>query len=447
MSRDISDKVSHMTRGTEPQRERRYVLAVLVLVFASSHVDRQIMGILGQPIKESLALTDTQLGLMTGLMFALFYATLGMPMAMWADRGNRRNIIALSISLWSAATAICGAASTYVQLLIARIFVGVGEAGSNPPSHSIIADLYEPEVRTTAMAIFATGVNFGILIGFLLGGWVNEWIGWRWAFVIAGLPGLILGLIVRFTVREPIRGQSDPGAMVNRPPRFPVVIRTMMQKPVVLHFVLGSALASFVGYAVVLWVPVYFVRIHEVGTGIAGTWLALLIGGGGALGTFLGGYFADRLSTRLGPSWRSWIIAIAIIAALPFSLLTYFSDTAFQGFVAFVIPSILGGVFIGPTFAMVQSRMPIEMRSVAASINLFVGNIIGLGVGPYAVGAISDTLQPTYGGDSLRYALSALAIVSIWSSLHFFLGGRRIRDEVLLVAPGTPSDSPTIERG
>ena len=179
----FANDTSDMTEGTKPQRERRYVLAILVLVFASSHVDRQIMGILGQPIKESLALTDTQLGLMTGLMFALFYATLGMPIAMWADRGNRRNIIALSISLWSAATAICGAAANYGQLLVARIFVGVGEAGSNPPSHSIIADLYEPEVRTTAMAIFATGVNFGILIGFLLGGWVNEWIGWRWAFV------------------------------------------------------------------------------------------------------------------------------------------------------------------------------------------------------------------------------------------------------------------------
>ena len=439
------NEAPHSIDSKEPQRERRYVLAVLVLVFASSHVDRQIMGILGQPIKESLALTDTQLGLMTGLMFALFYATLGMPMAMWADRGNRRNIIALSISLWSAATAICGAASNYGQLLIARVFVGVGEAGSNPPSHSIIADLYEPEVRTTAMAIFATGVNFGILIGFLLGGWVNEWIGWRWAFVIAGLPGLILGLIVRFTLREPVRGQSDPGALVKRAPPFAVVIRTMVKKPVVLHFVLGSALASFVGYAVVLWIPVYFVRIHEVGTGMTGTWLALLIGGGGALGTFLGGYFADRLSIRYGPRWRSWVVAIAIVAALPFSLVTYFSDSAFGGFIAFVVPAILGGVFIGPTFAMVQSQMPIEMRSVAASLNLFVGNIIGLGLGPYAVGAISDVLRPTYGGNSLRYALSALAIVSIWSALHFFLGGRQIRDEASLIAPGTPTKPPTIE--
>ncbi|MFP6796157.1 MAG: MFS transporter [Pseudomonadales bacterium] len=445
MSGSIANEASHMTRGTEPRRERRYVLAILVLVFASSHVDRQIMGILGQPIKESLALTDTQLGLMTGLMFAVFYATLGMPMAMWADRGNRRNIIALSISLWSAATAICGAASNYGQLLIARIFVGVGEAGSNPPSHSIIADLYEPDVRTTAMAIFATGVNFGILIGFLLGGWVNEWIGWRWAFVIAGLPGLILGLVVRFTLREPIRGQSDPGELVRQAPPFPIVFRTMVKKRVVLHFVLGSALASFVGYAVVLWIPVYFVRIHDVGTGMAGTWLALLIGGGGALGTFLGGYFADRLSISRGPSWRSWIAAIAIVAALPFSLLTYFSDSAFQGFIAFMIPSILGGVFIGPTFAMVQSQMPIEMRSVAASINLFVGNIIGLGLGPYAVGAISDTLQPTYGEDSLRYALSALAIVSIWSALHFFLGGRQIRKEGLLTSPGAPPNPSSID--
>ncbi|MEC9252292.1 MAG: hypothetical protein VX697_04810, partial [Pseudomonadota bacterium] len=158
-----------------------------------------------------------------------------------------------------------------------------------------------------------------------------------------------------------------------------------------------------------------------------------------------GGYFADRLSIRHGPSWRSWIIALAIIVALPFSLVTYFSDSAFQGFIAFAIPSILGGVYIGPTFAMVQSQMPIEMRSVAASINLFVGNIIGLGLGPYAVGAISDALQPTYGSNSLRYALSTLAIISVWSALHFFLGGRRIRDGFSPTSAGTISNPRAIE--
>lgn len=403
--------------------QRRYTLFMLVVVFASSHVDRQIMGILGQPIKESLNLSDTQLGLMTGFMFALFYATLGMPMAMWADRGNRRNIIALAISLWSAATAACGIVQNYWQLMLARIFVGVGEAGSNPPSHSIIADLYAPNVRATAMAIFATAVNIGILIGFLLGGWVNEWIGWRWAFVIAGLPGLILGLIVRFTVREPPRGYVEPELEVKKAPPFFAVVRSMRQQPVVIHFVLGGALASFVGYAVVLWLPVFFVRIHEQGTGVTGTWLALLVGVGGAIGTFCGGYFADRLSNR-NPGWRAWVVSIAILVAAPFSIAVYFSPTPLFGFLAFIVPGIVGGVYIGPGFAAIQSQMPIEMRSVAAAVNLFVGNIIGLGVGPFTVGLLSDLLQPAYGADSLRVALAALTGVSLWAAAHFYMAGR-----------------------
>ena len=186
-------------------RQRRYTLFMLVLVFTSSHVDRQIMGILGQPIKESLMISDTQLGLLTGIMFAVFYATLGMPMAMWADRNNRRNLISFSVFLWSLMTALCAAASNFMQLLLLRIGVGVGEAGSNPPSHSMIADLYPPERRSTAMAIFGTGINWGILIGFLVGGWINEWYGWRVAFLVVGLPGILLALAVQFTVKEPPR--------------------------------------------------------------------------------------------------------------------------------------------------------------------------------------------------------------------------------------------------
>lgn len=405
--------------------QRRYTLLLLLLVFASSHVDRQIMGILGQPIKESLGLSDTQLGLMTGFMFAVFYATLGMPMAMWADRGNRRNIIALAISLWSVATAVCGVVQNYWQLLVARILVGVGEAGSNPPSHSIIADLYAPNVRATAMAIFATAVNIGILIGFLLGGWVNEWIGWRWAFVIAGLPGLVLGLIVRFTLREPPRGYAEPNLQVEAAPPFWHVVRTMARQPTVLHFVIGGALASFVGYAVVLWLPVFFVRVHGVGTGITGTWLALLVGVGGGIGTFLGGYVADRLSV-VNNGWRAWVVAIAIVAAVPFSVAVYFSPTPTYGFVAFVVPGVLGGVFIGPGFAAVQSHMPVAMRSVGAAVSLFVGNIIGLGIGPFAVGLLSDLFEPAYGGDSLRYALACLSFVSLWAALHYLLAGRHL---------------------
>ena len=279
-------------------RQRRYTLFMLVLVFTSSHVDRQIMGILGQPIKESLMISDTQLGLLTGIMFAVFYATLGMPMAMWADRNNRRNLISFSVFLWSLMTALCAAASNFMQLLLLRIGVGVGEAGSNPPSHSMIADLYPPERRSTAMAIFGTGINWGILIGFLVGGWINEWYGWRVAFLVVGLPGILLALAVQFTVKEPPRGYSEALKTESKPPRFWTVVGFMWRSPVLRHVVIAGALVSFAGYASVIWVPIYLVRIHEMSTGEVGSYLALLIGVGGAIGIYLGGRIADFMAAR-----------------------------------------------------------------------------------------------------------------------------------------------------
>ena len=284
-------------------RQKNYTLFVLVLVFTSSHVDRQIMGILGQPIKESLQISDTQLGLLTGIMFAVFYATLGMPMAMWADRRNRRNLISFSVFLWSGMTALCGAAANFTQLLLLRIGVGVGEAGSNPPSHSIIADLYPKEQRATAMAVFGTGINWGILNGFLVGGWINEWYGWRTAFVVVGLPGILIAVLVRFTLTEPPRGYADAQGEkppVVTPPPFWTVVKFMAANRVLRNIVAAGALIAFTGYASVIWVPIYLVRIHGMGTGEVGSYLALFIGVGGAIGIYLGGRLADFLSAKHG---------------------------------------------------------------------------------------------------------------------------------------------------
>jgi predicted MFS family arabinose efflux permease len=385
---------------TISNRQRTYTLAVLVLVFTSSHIDRQIVAILGQPIKEALAISDTQLGLLTGVMFALFYATLGMPMAMWADRNNRRNLIAFSIALWSAMTALCGMAQSYVQLLLARIGVGVGEAGSNPPSHSIIADLYGPTERATALAIFSTGVNLGIMLGYLIGGWVNEWLDWRWAFIVAGLPGLAIALLVRLTVREPPRGYSDGGAGADAlaAPAFSAVVRTMFSSAVLRHIVIGNTLVSFTGYALVLWVPVFLVRVHGMGTGEAGSVLALLVGGGGAIGTFAGGWLADRLSAR-NPAWRAWIITAAVLLSLPLIAAAFTADGPTATVLYYAFPAMVGGAYLGPGFAIIQSHMPLRMRSVAAAINLFILNIIG------------------------RYGLLAMIPVSLWGAAHYYRVG------------------------
>jgi predicted MFS family arabinose efflux permease len=407
-------------------RQKNYTLFVLVLVFTSSHVDRQIMGILGQPIKESLQISDTQLGLLTGIMFAVFYATLGMPMAMWADRRNRRNLISFSVFLWSGMTALCGAAASFTQLLLLRIGVGVGEAGSNPPSHSIIADLYPKEQRATAMAIFGTGINWGILIGFLVGGWINEWYGWRTAFVVVGLPGIFLALLVRFTLKDPPRGYAEAeGKDLPKvtPPPFWSVVKFMLHNPVLRNIIAAGALIAFTGYASVIWIPIYLVRIHGMGTGEVGTYLALFIGVGGAVGIYLGGRLADFLAARHGEQWLPWMVAIVSLLGLPFLYFCFTAATQTGALWAYALPAALGTVYVAPGFALIQNQTPTEMRSVAAAINLFIINIIGLGLGPFSIGFFSDMFSPEYGLDGLRYGLMTSLVVILWGSFHYYRTG------------------------
>ncbi len=407
--------------------QRRYTLFMLVLVFTSSHVDRQIMGILGQPIKESLLISDTQLGLLTGIMFAVFYATLGMPMAMWADRNNRRNLISFSVFLWSLMTALCAAATNFMQLLLLRIGVGVGEAGSNPPSHSMIADLYPPEKRSTAMAIFGTGINWGILIGFLVGGWINEWYGWRTAFVVVGLPGILLAILVRYTVKEPPRGYSESLKQEVAAPGFWEVVGFIWRSSVLRHIVAAGALVSFAGYASVIWVPIYLVRIHGMGTGEVGSYLALLIGVGGAIGIYLGGRIADFLSARRGEQWLPWVVALSSLISLPMLYLTFMASTPMMAIAAYVLPAMLGTLYVAPGFALIQNSTPLEMRSVAAAINLFITNIVGLGLGPFTVGFFSDFFAQSYGEDGLRWGLATTIIILLWGVFHYWRCGVMIK--------------------
>jgi len=424
-----------MTDKTEiiSTRQKSYTLFVLVLVFTSSHVDRQIMGILGQPIKESLQISDTQLGLLTGIMFAVFYATLGMPMAMWADRRNRRNLISFSVFLWSGMTALCGAAASFTQLLLLRIGVGVGEAGSNPPSHSIIADLYPKEERATAMAIFGTGINWGILIGFLVGGWINEWYGWRTAFVVVGLPGIFLAVLVRFTLKDPPRGYAEAKGQElpkAKPPPFWRVAKFMFNNPVLRNIVAAGTFIAFTGYASVIWVPIYLVRIHGMGTGEVGTYLALFIGVGGAVGIYLGGRLADLLAARHGEQWLPWIVAVTSLLGIPFLYFCFMASTQTGALWAYALPAALGTVYVAPGFALIQNQTPTEMRSVAAAINLFISNIIGLGLGPFCVGFFSDVFSPEYGLDGLRYALMTTLVVILWGAFHYYRTGVLLKRSV-----------------
>ncbi len=412
-------------------RYKWYVLGVLTAVFASSHVDRQIMGILLEPIKLELDASDTQMGFLIGLTFAIFYATLGMPVAMLADRKSRRNIIAIATTVWSVMTVLCGAAQTFAQLAFARIGVGSGEAGSSPPSHSVIADLFEPAARGTAMGVFALGINFGLLIAYLVGGWMSEHFGWRMTFVAIGIPGLAIAALVYFTTQEPRRGASEEARESGdrQAPPFSAVARHMWRVKSIRHLVAGSSVAGFVGYGFVLWMPSFLMRSHGLSSTKVGLTLALMIGIVGGLGTFAAGKLVDVLARR-DERWRCWLVAAAKGGYVPFLALVFLVDDFRLFLVLYTIPAFFGGFYLAPTFALIQGLVNVRMRALASSILLFVLNIIGLGFGPQLVGILSDFFAADYGQESLRMALLLLSFLNLWCAVHYLLAARTLKTDL-----------------
>ncbi len=412
-------------------RYKWYVLGVLTAVYASSQVDRQIMGILLQPIKQELGASDTQMGFLIGLTFAVFYATLGMPIAMLADRANRRNIITAAISIWSVMTVVCGYAANFWQLALARIGVGIGEAGSSPPSHSVIADLFDSASRGTAMGIFALGVNIGLLLAYLVGGWLSEFYGWRITFIAVGVPGLVIAALLYFTTKEPERGAADPllAAEKQVAPAFTVVVRHMWNTRSTRHVVLGSTLAGFVGYGFVLWMPTFLIRSHGLSPSETGLTLALMTGIVGGLGTFTAGRLTDVLAKR-DIRWRAWVVALGKGGYVPFLAAVFLVDDFWLALALYVIPAFFGGFYLAPTFALIQSLVSLRMRALASSITLFVLNIIGMGFGPQLVGILSDLFAPSYGIESLRMSLLVLTFLNLWCAAHYYLAGRSLRADL-----------------
>jgi len=408
---------------------RNYTLAVIVLIYASSHVDRQIVSILAESIKQDLLLSDSQLGFLIGLSFALFYATLGIPIAILADRYSRRNIIAISVVVWSGMTALSGLAANFFQLALARIGVGIGEAGSSPPSHSMIADLYPLEKRGAAMGIYAAGINLGVLIGFLVGGFIDEWYGWRMAFFIVGVPGIFLGLLMFLTVREPMRSSPPKPLPKNL---FKEVWNTfvlMMSIPSLRHIVIGCTLVVFVGYGTTYWNGVFFRRLHGLSPSETGVLLALIGGIIGGVGTFFGGWLADRLAQRDQRAYV-WLTAAVKILIAPFVAWFYFeTDTRIAAYLLAFI-AFFGGFYLSVSFAMTQTLLPPASRALGAAILLFCINIIGLGLGPFVVGILSDFFSAEHGADGLRYALVIVTLLNIWGSYHYYLAGRSLRADL-----------------
>lgn len=407
-----------------------YALGMLTLVYAFNFIDRQLLAILQESIKADLSLSDSQLGLLTGFAFAIFYVTAGIPIARWADHANRRNIVAGSLFIWSFMTALSGMVQNYTQLVLARIGVGIGEAGGSPPSHSMISDIFPPNRRATALGFYSTGVSFGILFGFLFGGWLNEYFGWRTAFLVVGIPGVFLSGLIMLTLREPTRGLIEQKTVTAESVPLKKVIQTLWESRTFRHLSLAASLNAFSGYSTASWTASFMIRSHEMSTGELGTWLAIIIGLCGAIGVFFGGMAADWLSPR-NKRWYMWLPAISGFIAVPFMVAVYLADTPYVALSMMLIPGLLHQVYLGNTLATTHNLVGLKMRATSSAILFFILNIIGLGCGPFLVGVLSDQLSASHGADSLRLAmLYLLPAVMFWSACHFYFASKHLRKDL-----------------
>lgn len=418
-------------------------IAILGVVYAFNFLDRQILGILAQPIKTDLKLSDTDLGLLTGFMFAIFYTTFGIPVAGLADRVSRVRIIAAACALWSLFTLACGMATSFVQLAICRIGVGIGEAGGSPPAYSIIADAVPRENRGTALSLYSLGLPVGTMVGAALGGAVADAYGWRAAFVAAGLPGIGLALLVLLAVREPARGASD-----HRPPLIAPTaegsllgaVKVFFGTPVLALTAVGAGLSAFVLYALFNWMPPYLLRIGGMTLSEIAIYYSLVSGLATIAGTFAGGFLADRLSRRTSRAY-ALLPCGASLLMIPF-LLAAIWVAAWQAALVFVgLCYMLSMVYLGPALVVVQSRVPPSRRSTAGALLLFVLNVIGLGGGPLFIGVLSDHFAPGFGCRSLQPALAMLVpILLLAAAVHFAASRCLGRDDAF---GGTQLDSVT----
>jgi MFS family permease len=445
-----------MSSGELPRTSgyRAYLLAVLLVILAFNYVDRYALGWVLESIKTDLHLSDSQLGFLGGIAFALFYSVMGIPIARWADRGNRVTIVSITAIVWSAMVALCGAATSFVQLLLIRIGVGVGEAGCIPPAHSLIADHFTRAERPRAVAIYMQGASVSVVIGYFLAGWLNELYGWRTMFVLLSVPGLLLGIVARVTLSEPrLKGRmsqatprgvippavSPTGQRSAKHPSLKEVCASLWANRSFRHLLWCYSLLSFFNYGVLNWQPAFFVRSFGMNTGELGTWFAVVYGVSTLLGIYGGGEWASRRAPNNEPlQLKAMAIANAIFNGVLWSLV-YFMHTRYLAFALMGLANLGSTMIYGPLFATFQTLVSPRMRAMSIAIVYFFANLIGLGLGPVAVGALSDALRPLVGEESLRYALFALCPGYLWASWHLWRASRTVTRDLL--APSSEDDT------
>jgi MFS family permease len=397
------------------------VLAILLLAYIFNFIDRQIIGVLAVPIKADLGLSDRDLGLMGGIAFALFYSGLAIPIAWLADRKSRVNIIAVSVALWSGFTALCGYAQNFWHLFLARMGVGIGEAGGVAPSYALVSDFYPKEKRARALALFSLGIPIGSALGVFFGGWIASNLDWRSAFIIVGLAGLPAALLVKIGIREPVRGGYDSadGSAAEPAPSFLIVAGTLAAKPSFWLLSLGAASGSIMGYGLIFWLPSFFTRSHGLDLAEVGWFYGSIVLVGGIAGTWLGGWFADRTGPDR-PAYYALIPAVSFLIATPVFAIAVIAPSLVVTWVMFTIGQALALAWLGPVIAAVQHIVPPNMRASASANFLFINNLIGIGFGISILGLMSDRMAVTYGEESLRWSiLYGLGFYLLSAALYF----------------------------
>jgi MFS family permease len=421
---------------------RWYVVWLLFIVYVLNFVDRQILTILMEPIRKEFNFSDLQLGLLGGLAFAVLYSTLGIPLARLADRKNRVTIISISLFVWSLFTVLTGRAQNFLQLFAARVAVGIGEAGCTPPAYSIIGDYFEKARRTTAVAIYSMGIYGGVFVGYLVGAQVAEEHGWRMAFYVVGLPGIVLAVIVKLTLREPPRGFAEGVVTAATPPPIREVLSKLLTKSTFWHLSLATALHAFVGYGVNGFHPSFLIRSHGLGVGEAGTILAIVSAVSGVGGTWFGGWLADKLTKSTGDvRWQLWTPGIATLLNVPAAILAYSLADKNPVIAMLFVSLVFGVMYLGPSYATMQRLVDVRERALGSAVLLLIVNLIGLGLGPTLVGFVSDIFRNSFKADGmladlalaegLRWSLIVMVCVNVWSFVHYVLGAKTlVRDSV-----------------
>lgn len=425
---------------------RSYAMGLLLVIYVLNFVDRQVINILAEPIKNELGLLDWQLGAMSGLAFAVFYTLLGLPIARYAEHGNRPYIIAVALALWSAFTAVCGLAQNFVQLVFARIGVGIGEAGCTPPAHSLITDYVPKEKRASALAFYSMGTPLGALVGMGLGGVIADEYGWRWAFIVCGLPGLVLAVIVAMTLVEPRIKQvlGDARRVAAKGATFADALKVLTRKRTFWLVAFAAAIKAFIGYGHAPFTASFFLRNHKPeiaelaaffglqSQGFLGLALGIVGGLGGAFGAFVGGQIADKYGGRDLRAYVS-VPAVAAFLTIPVYILAITFPTAWVAISILTINAILGTLWYGPVYATAQSIAPAHMRATASAIMLFIINLVGLGLGPLFVGLLSDWFAIGMGmgaAEGVRWALITSALTGFGAVALFWMARRTIREEM-----------------